>query len=257
MWFLTIISYLQSLFGFFAFFMKFLKKGSFIHKLIVIIIIILSINSYGIYFLIKKYQTTPSKFEETLNDNLVNNKIRETLKKCGDLSYISWAVLEKENNPHGKYLLFKTINGCDRDLTRFREDKKNCVVDIMFHNPIYYKKHFINQETLKFIESDPILPNGAQFIELIPIHFTLLDENGKDTKEAEFLKNNAGEFWNIINRTNLRLAEIIIIKVRYINEFGKPVIYLFTFSFLPNAEKSCVAAGGELMKIARKSLKTL
>lgn len=243
------------------------KKGSFCQKALLFLFIAVVINSGGIYYLFKKDQGHPSNFDITNNDQEVNEEIKKALVECGDLSFITWSVLEDVASSHGKFLSFKTVYSCDKDRTRFQKNGQfKCIVDIKFNNPLYLGKHFINKETLDFIESDPKLPNGTKFEELTPVWFSLVNEKGQDSKEALFLKDNTGMFWNIINKTNLRLGELGVIKVRHKNKFGKPVIYIITVAFLPSAdsglpppysERKCLRAGNYLMSIAKTSIKGL
>ena len=158
-----------------------------------IITLLLVVSVGGLYVaafhLIKKDQDKLSLYDsETINDE-VKSKIKKALVDCGDLSFATWIVLEDIASSHGKYLRFKTVHSCDKDRTRFEKPSEfKCIVDIKLNNPIYLRKHFINKETLAFIESDPKLPSGAYFEELTPVWFSLIDKNGKDSKEAEFLK---------------------------------------------------------------------
>lgn len=248
-WLQFIFDLIKTIYGFFG-------KGDFCKIAILISFIFIAIIGCFTYTLVKKEQEAPSRFDNEVNDTAVNQEIKKALRDCGDLSFITWSVLEDSSTIHGKYLKFKTVYGCHKDRTRFREDK-DCVIDIKFNNPMYLQKHFVSRETLDFIESDPELPNGTSFQELTPVWFTLKDKNGKDTEDAIFLKKNTGEFWKIINRTNLALSELGVIKVRHRNRFGKPVIYVISISFLPNAEKLCIRAGDHLMNIAKKSIRGL
>ena len=253
---MNILAWLTFLFDILKYLIRPFRKSNFCQTTILILFIIVGFNSYINFYLLKKDQETPSKFENLSNDIEIDKKIKKALNACGDLSFISWSILEDNATKHGKYLHFKKIYGCDKDRMRFNKSG-DCVVDIMFNNPIYLSKHLVSKKTLEFIESDPVLPNGTYFEELTPVWFSLINKNGGDSQEAIFLKNNAGEFYDIVNRTNLKLAEIGVIKVRHQNAWGRPVLYIFSFSFLPNAERACLQAGNFLMDIAKTSIKVL
>ena len=250
----VVLEWLKLIFNLSKFIFKYITKGNFNQKVILILWIVVSVNCFLLFFLFKERGEIPSEFDNETSDTEVHQEIKKALRACGDQSFIQWSVLEENATLHGKYLRFKTVDGCDADRTRFRK-KEDCVVNIKYNNPMYLKKHFINIKTLNFIENDPILPNGSKFEELTPVWFVLVDKEGKETKEAEFLKENTGEFYRIINKTNLKLSEIGVIKVRSRNKFGKPVLYIISISFLPNAEKSCSHAGDYLVKIAKKTIK--
>lgn len=224
----------------------------------VVIIMLIGMGSIG-YFVYKLYEekNKPTRFEQAVNDIDVKNVIYKALNSCGNGSYFFWTMLdEADYNKNGKYLIFRSAHGCDKDKTRFRKTK-DCSIDISTDNaPLFLNKHFIGRQDLDFIESNPTMPDGVVFSELVPVYLPLIDSRGQETNHMMFIKRSAPKLYEIIRANRVAVSEAFVVKVRS-KEAGKPVIYVFYFSFAKNAEKLCIRAGSHVMDVARESIKGL
>ncbi len=233
------------------------KRSNFYGWVVIIILMKMGTMGYFVYKLYEEKDSQLSEFERETVDSDVALEMRSALNACGDGSFLFWVVLENHQEKIGKYLRFKEALSCNIDRgKRLNDDKDNCAIDIKFNNSLYLSKHFINAKTLRFIENDPVMPNGEIFEERVVIHLPLIDLRGEETEEMRFLQKNAPDFYNIINKRKVAIQDAFVIKVRE-TKGDKVVIYVFYLAFVPESERSCVNVGSYLMNLYRKSIKNL
>src|SRR5690606_7492795 len=138
----------------------------------------------------------------------------KTLQECGDMSFMTWAVIEEPRLSNERELLFKHVLSCDKTKSSLINNSDNSIIDIKYQNTNYMTSHSIDRTSLEFIESDNVLPSGDKLTNLNPVWFNLLDEKGHLTDEAQFLKIRTPSFWKIIKDTKIAVKQLGIVLVK-------------------------------------------
>lgn len=214
---------------------------------------------YSIYLI--KYNN--NIYQQSVNEDKVIAMMTDTLRRCGNYSYMTWQVIDVAQYMSYKNLKFRAVFGCDHIKSKVLNNNGDCIISIRYSNQEYLKEHIISKSTIDYIESDPILPNGIKIKSLTPVWFNLIDDDNKLTDDAQFLKIRLPEFWKIIKNTQLAVKQIGVILVRIDNNDHNSVIYIFTLSFAANADRKCnlensgLQEGDYLYNVAKQSLITI
>jgi hypothetical protein len=194
-------------------------------------------------------------------EQLVVKSMSDILTKCGNLSFMTWSVIEEPNYLDSRNLIFKSALACDFDKAKLlNPQSKSCVIDIKHSNPVFLKTSPMDTVTLSFIEDNKsVLPDGVRVQSLTPLWFNLIKDN-KLTDDAQFIKIRTPGLWSILKDMNTTIKQIGIILVKKKNLKDEPVIYIFTLAFTEKSERKCnleqsgKQEGDYLISIAKEAL---
>jgi len=209
-------------------------------------------------------QLSNDVFKRDVVEQGVKKSMSDTLTKCGNLSFMTWSVIEEPNYVDERSLIFKSALACDIDKAKLLNPKtKSCIIDIKHANPVFLKRNPMDSVTLNFIEDNrSVLPDGVRVASLTPLWFNLI-KDGKLTDDAQFIKIRTPGLWSILKDMNTTIKQIGIILVKKKNLQNEPVIYIFTLAFTGDSERKCnleqtgKQEGDYLILIAKQALNSI
>jgi hypothetical protein len=204
-------------------FFLFLKRNKIINVPIIVSFLFLIVCSYSLISFLykdKTYMGTKKRIE-------LVEKIDGVLHTCGDKTAISISSVSiKEDEQNFRSGLFEQARACD-----YKNNKKNCIVNLIDFNDLYRKEQRIDLSTYNFL----IDIGGNE----TPTYFNLRDSNNlQDLGSIAYYP----VIYKLLTGTNwYREGVLNSLWVSSIINFNEKVIYVLTMvSAKPISENLCV-----------------
>ena len=214
-------------------FFLFLKRNKIINIPIIVSFLFLIGCSYSLVnYLYRDIYYLQSKKQIEITD-----KIDLVLKKCGDKTAISISTVSINEDKENTYWsgLFRQARSCD-----YKNNQKDCIVNLMDFNGLYRKEHKIDLSTYRFL-----LKIGGNET---PTYINLRDDNNiQDIGQVIYYP----VIYKLLSETNwYQERSLNSLWISSIVNFNKKVIYVLTMiSAKPIKESLCANQGYTLSDI--------